>query len=75
MRLKAHLLAQPARPDGRDTAKITGRFRAARHYDGVRPPRSGHATGLSTASHQHPGPHDQLRHPQWTTSLQSIHSF
>ena len=28
MRLKAHLLAQPARPDGRDPAKITGRFRA-----------------------------------------------
>ena len=28
MRLKAHLLAQPTRPDGRDPAKITGRFRA-----------------------------------------------
>ena len=28
MRLKAHLLAQPARPNGRDPAKITGRFRA-----------------------------------------------
>ena len=28
MRLKAHLLAQPAHPDGRDPAKITGRFRA-----------------------------------------------
>ena len=26
MRLKAHLLAQPARADGRDPAKITGRF-------------------------------------------------
>ena len=25
---KKHLLAQPARPDGRDPAKITGRFRA-----------------------------------------------